>query len=465
MEREQVETRLRQLLAGFNKGALPITPQARLFEDLGIKSLDFVVIREALERMFSVYIGDEDVHRLEVVSSIRDMLTEKLEDQLEGWSPTVEWASGPSGAPAPRTGGSSLGPDDTLYTEIEVGMPLTGRNNLAETPLLCEIGNLRWQHMSAVSGVLSKDVVDDNGERLYPTFFFAEVAFPPSRPMAAFGENDRFTIASTIRRFGLSILDGEHFLFPGHWPEEKKIPCPRREDALEMEVPYLPLSNNFVKQWCGAGWLKKSRPVHPGFQRIREMPEPPGSYGEAMRVKETQGFFEVPDTYLPLTPEHGVDLDYEIVPDRDLNGAGLLYFANYPMFLDIAERSMLRAADELTFDDELIDRRTLVHRKMAYFSNATSDDTLRINVKAWIESPFKANAPAPDMAPIRLILNYEMHRRSDDRLMLLSSAKKIVMGVSLGDTELLAKLASGLSPLPTEVFRSSRTTRSPVQPP
>jgi hypothetical protein len=32
------------------------------------------------------------------------------------------------------------------------------------------------------------------------------------------------------------------------------------------------------------------------------------------------------------------------VPDRDLNGAGLVYFANYPMFLDICERDVLASA-------------------------------------------------------------------------------------------------------------------------
>ena len=43
---------------------------------------------------------------------------------------------------------------------------------------------------------------------------------------------------------------------------------------------------------------------------------------------------DVPTTYVPLTLGP-LEFDYRIVPDRDLNGAGLLYFANYPTFLDI----------------------------------------------------------------------------------------------------------------------------------
>ena len=437
MERAIVESSIcEMLLDRATVEAEAITTNATLADDLGVPSYNMLVVRESLERMFSIFIADSDFDRLDRVSSIVDLVMEKHEVLNASVGPP----SVPSSTPAPSIGGSSLGPDDTLITEIEIGMPLTGRNNLAETPLLREVGNLRWQHMSLVSGVLSKDVVDEDSERLYPTFFFVEVAFPQSRPMATYGENDTFTIVSTLRRYGISILDGEHFLFPGHWPRDKKIPFYRCEDSLDAGVPFVRLSNNFVKQWSGAAWLNKSRPVHPGFHRIREMSDPPDTYTESLLAKEAPGFFEIPETFTPLTPSGGVVVEYNIVPDRDLNGAGLLYFANYPMFLDIAERSTLRSLGELSFEEELIDLRTLLHRKSAYFSNAMSSDTLRINTKAWVENPYRAGVPDPNMAPIRLLLDYEMYRCSNERLMLKSSAKKIVLGRSLGETSLLERL-------------------------
>jgi probable biosynthetic protein (TIGR04098 family) len=343
--------------------------------------------------------------------------------------------------PVPVFGGTSLGPENVLFTDVEVGMPLTGLNNLAETPLLRLAGDLRWRHMSAVCGVQSKNVVDEKGDRLYPTFFYVEVAFPPDRPMATFGENDQFTIVCTLRRYGILMLDGEHFLFPRHWPENQKLPIALRGQRL-TEVPFVRMSNIFVKQWKGAGWLKKSRPLHPGFQKFCEMQEPPDSYSDYMRIKEGAPFFDVADSFVPITPGEGVDVDYQVIPDRDLNGAGLIYFANYPTFLDIAERQMLANENDFGFVEELINRRTLLHRKTAYFSNATSNESLRINVKAWIESPFRTNTPDPALAPIRLVFQFEMHRRSDNRLMLRSSATKILFGHTFGDTNLLDRLKS-----------------------
>ena len=37
----------------------------------------------------------------------------------------------------------------------QIGMPLTGRNNLAETPLLQYLGDQRWRHVSRVLDVPS----------------------------------------------------------------------------------------------------------------------------------------------------------------------------------------------------------------------------------------------------------------------------------------------------------------------
>jgi probable biosynthetic protein (TIGR04098 family) len=169
------------------------------------------------------------------------------------------------------------------------------------------------------------------------------------------------------------------------------------------------------------------------------MAEAPDSYAVLMQAKEKRILFEVPEEYVPLTPG-AMEFDYKIIPDRDLNGAGLLYFANYPMFLDIAERKLLSVAGDLAIDESLLDRRTLVHRKSSYLSNATAKDVLRIKIQAWIENPFLVGHVDPETAPIRLLLNYEMHRRSDDRLMLVSSAKKIVMGQTLGEANLLDRL-------------------------
>ena len=70
-------------------------------------------------------------------------------------------------------------------------MPLTGRNNLAETPLLQDPGDWRWRQLERRSSVCQAATSSTNRvSGPHATFFYVEVAFPPERPMAAFGEND-----------------------------------------------------------------------------------------------------------------------------------------------------------------------------------------------------------------------------------------------------------------------------------
>ena len=56
------------------------------------------------------------------------------------------------------------------------------------------------------------------------------------------------------------------------------------------------------------------------------------------------------------------DYDYVIQPDRDVNGMGLLYFANYPLFFDLAERDALERS-RWAWSHDLINKRTIVSRK------------------------------------------------------------------------------------------------------
>jgi probable biosynthetic protein (TIGR04098 family) len=318
-----------------------------------------------------------------------------------------------------------------LHEEIEIGMPLTGLNNLAETPLLKHLGDLRWNHLSRLSGIPSRLLVDADGQRLYPTFFYVEIAFPEQRPMSAFGENDRIKIASTLKRFGTSMLDGNCYLLPSAFRETDELPFDTIAQSVAQGIPAVRLSNIFVRQFSGAEWLKRSRPANPGFERIPEAPVTPDSFAAAKQA-EKDGRFSLPDsTYRPVT-EGPVEVEYHLVADRDLNGAGLVYFANYPLFLDICEREVLRAA-KLPLSEDLIDRRTLIRRQSAYLNNASSRDTLVICIQAWVQDPVASGHPAPEAAPIRLLVNYGMYRRSDGRLMMISTAEKIISGKCMED--------------------------------
>jgi probable biosynthetic protein (TIGR04098 family) len=366
----------------------------------GLDSLQLIILRERLETNLAVVFSDDEWMALDtparVLAGVRS-----------------------------QTAGTAASGVTWTRADLEIGMPLTGRNNLAETPLLQYLGDQRWRHISDIVGVPSREIVDDTGARLYATFFYVEVAFPPDRPMASFGENDRLTVVSSMARYGTSMLDGIAYLLPR--PAPAAVPYASLREAVQAGVPAVRLSNIFVRQFVGAQWLKKGRPAHPNFARIPVSADPPDSY-EATKDAERAGAFEVPDSGWVRMTAGPVQCEYRLVPDRDLNGAGLVYFANYPMFLDICERDVLASA-RLPLPHEAIDRRTVIHRRSAYLNNASSRDTLRIEIEPWGRTADSG---------LHLHVNARMFRQSDGRLMMVSTVHKVVPASAFEDWPAMA---------------------------
>jgi probable biosynthetic protein (TIGR04098 family) len=358
-------------------------------DEQGLDSLQLIILRERLEGALGVVFSDTEWIAMGTPSDVLARVSSQTTSS--GAAAGFWWTR----------------------ADLEIGMPLTGRNNLAETPLLQYLGDLRWRHVSEIVGVPSREIADDDGERLYATFFYVEVGFPESRPMASFGENDKFTVWSSVARYGTSMVDGVSYLVPGH--AHAPVTFTTVQEAVDAGIPAVRLSNIFVRQFEGAQWLKKGRPAHANFTKIPVLANPPDSY-EATKDAERAGRFDAPGSDWTAMTDGPVSRDYKLVPDRDLNGAGLVYFANYPMFVDICERDVLASCRE-PLTDAAIDRRTLVRRRSAYLNNASSRDTLRVEIEPWKRREGDAT---------HIHINARMFRRSDDRLMMVSTATKVI---------------------------------------
>lgn len=394
------EAELRSLIAELTREQPEAIDLTMPMDRQGLDSLQLIILRERLENSLAVVFSDDEWMALDTPASV----LARVKSQTGGTtSSSLLWAR----------------------AELEIGMPLTGRNNLAETPLLQYLGDQRWRHISEIVGVPSRHIVDEAGERLYATFYYVEVAFPLARPMSSFGENDRLTVMSSVARYGTSMVDGISYLLPELGATS--VPYTSVQQAVDAGIPAVRLSNIFVRQFVGAQWLKKGRPAHPNFSRIPALADPPDSY-EATKQAERTGTFERCGTeWTPIT-DGPVQREYRLVPDRDLNGAGLVYFANYPMFLDICERDVL-ASTTSPLSDDLIDHRTVIRRQSAYLNNASSRDTLRIEIEPWIRVADSG---------LHLHVNGRMFRRSDERLMMVSTVHKMVPAAAIEDFPALA---------------------------
>lgn len=283
---------------------------------------------------------------------------------------------------------------------LDLGMPHLGRNNLSESSLFKAIGNDRWKMIEACGGIPTGQIRDDAGARLYATFFYLEVHFTPERPLAAHGENERMSFETDLLHSGQVYLDGRHRL------------------VQEPDI-WIRSSNVFIYQERGPSQLKMSIPANMSFADIPELPTPPDSLTLCRAARQNGSFFDREPDDVDLFA--GVrECCYQLDPDRDMNGAGLVYFANFIAFLDRAEREAV-AGIRCPIPPSVLDARSTYFRRIGYFGNAQASDALRILVRARMRA-------LPSATHGRLIdigLDYRVLRSSDEKEIVISSCRKV----------------------------------------
>jgi probable biosynthetic protein (TIGR04098 family) len=278
------------------------------------------------------------------------------------------------------------------HLALELGMPMLGRSGLNENALLKLIGHDRWETIARLGGVRTSQIRDAFDNRLYATYCFVEIVLSPERPLSAHDENALLEFSrGDLYHYSRVYLDGKYVLADGG-PFE--IRC----------------TNVFIYQLAGPQQLKMAQPENLSFDGIQELPEQPDSLG-LCRAAKNAGTFQAEGF-------DGVDLGtrevvYAIDADRDANGAGLIYFANFVCFLDIAERTLL---SDHQLPSDLIDARSTYWRRIGYFGNAQVTDQLQIQI----------SAKAGTFEDTRLLLSfdYRVNRASDGKMILVSSSRK-----------------------------------------
>jgi probable biosynthetic protein (TIGR04098 family) len=293
---------------------------------------------------------------------------------------------------------------------LELGMPHLGRNNLSESALFKAIGNDRWKQIEERGGVPTSLIRDDAGSRLYATFFFLEINYAPDHPIAAHGENDVVEYLTDLTHYGKVYLDGKYRL--GSNPEL-----------------WIRASNVFIYQERGPSKLSMSVPDNMSFEHIPELEAQPDSLMHCRRARPTGSFLDREADDVDLY-EGEREYVYQLDEDRDMNGAGLVYFANFVTFLERAERGVL-AELRHRIPAEALDARSTYRRRIGYYGNAQATDRLHVFVK----SRARAVQGASGQQLLDLGFDYRIRRESDDKEVLISSSRKVSPMESRSDTE------------------------------
>jgi len=241
--------------------------------------------------------------------------------------------------------------------DLVLGLPHTNHRFFSEHHLLQYAGHFQWSSIAAAAGMPLSTLRTTAGGEVYASFYFVEERIPDDAPLESFRLDDTVRFTVDLRSFKNIALEGKLFF--------------DRPDRLGAASPFIHFANIFITPEKGNSRLRVAPPAQADFAALPPLPNDENPFN-ITRAAEQSGRLEVLDDAWQSagTYEHR----YAIDVDRDTNGAGLVYFANYVAFMDTAERLALQS---LSIDARL---RSLRRRRIAYYGNAAVDDTITVRV-------------------------------------------------------------------------------------
>lgn len=283
---------------------------------LGLDSFGLLTLRAAVEQAIERDLGDEEWEGATTPRRLR--------------------ALDATAAARPR---ERAGAGAALAGETIIGMPEMAMGGLSEGWLLKRLGHVHWQMIGDALGVAPQALRDESGQRLYPAF--TRVRFVSSRPLRLYREGERLGWTSRLSRFGGGLFFS-HSVITG-------------EDGRAIEAGMM--SSFALRAGPGNRDLARGTPVgaDPGAGIALDAMPAFGAEHQAVRAR------------IGAAAPAIARAAYAIVPQHDINGVGLLYFAAYPIIADICE---MRASG---MGHGRWAEGSTIARDVHYFANADAD--------------------------------------------------------------------------------------------
>jgi probable biosynthetic protein (TIGR04098 family) len=247
--------------------------------------------------------------------------------------------------------------------DLILGFPHTNRLGFWEPYLLMQAGHAQCNTIAGAIGMPLSDLRTLTGGEVYPAFYYIDLVVPDATPIESFGLDDAIRFRVALRAFRNIAIEGRlEFAAPEAF---------ERADAARGRIHF---GNIFITPVRGNSELRVAAPANADFSRFAVLPneENPYQVTRAARARGTLGL--IADDWTEAAPpfEYRCELD----PDRDTNGAGLVYFANYIVYAEMADRRAWLAAG---YSGE----RSLRHRRVAYYGNAEPGDALIVRMRVY----------------------------------------------------------------------------------
>jgi probable biosynthetic protein (TIGR04098 family) len=314
---------------------------------------------------------------------------------------------------------------------------------LSEVEFLKIIAACQWESIARALGRRPPAIVNEANERLYGSVIDVELCLAERHSMEILGEDANLRIANRVRFFAQKFVEGLFVIDDRDIPPDLLAGVATRQDLVASGASYACMTNAFIARSGGNVKLKVFRPAGAEQARVPELSETPWGIVQQGRVQASGELEPLRDDAagIALEPRDASLIGYPIIPESDLNGAGLVYFARFEAMMNYGERVFLCQNLGLPLSTDFVACLSTEHRRAFFFANASPSDTVLVHVSARLLPPgsFRA-APAGGAyrVPLKLVFRIDLYRSSDNVLMASSLVRKS-LNVPAGSKAVLAE--------------------------
>ena len=252
-------------------------------------------------------------------------------------------------------------------SDTVIHLPQTDATGLSENWLFKHCGEMHWDYLCAamgVSGVNAKEMRDDAGNRLYPTFLAIRGRY--ATPLCKVEMDQLFQTSVKLNHFGRAFF-------------QSTIAFRNEEARFDVEM----LTTFVARNKTGLNDLHQSLPA----ARLSYNSTPLNSSPPLLKLSQKLRHRDI--TNYDFAGHHFSSSDdvlnlqssYEPSPYSDYNGAGLLYFAAYPTIADTLDRQLIIRRELMDGPDDWAVRTSTVARDVFYYRNLNLGQRLTATLK------------------------------------------------------------------------------------
>lgn len=240
-------------------------------------------------------------------------------------------------------------------SDTAIHLPQTDATGLSENWLFKHCGEMHWDYLCAamgVSGVNSKEMRDDAGNQLYPTFLAIRGRY--ATPLCTVRMDEHFQTTVELNHFGRAFFHSTVAF--------------RNEGArfeLELLTTFVARSrhglNDLHQSLPSANLVYNSTPLNSSPPLLK--------LSQKLRHGEIKDYDFVGHHFSSSENDLSLQISFEPSPYIDYNGAGLLYFAAYPTITDTLERQLIIRHGLMEGAGDWAVRTSTVARDVFYYRN------------------------------------------------------------------------------------------------